>query len=70
MTWIVCTCICDRLTRRVDEIEGLIGNLVAKIDMVLLKLEGIEISKEKRKKTLLQIFERITNPTPGKYTCR
>ena len=30
--------ICSRLTEKVDEIEGAIGNIVAKIDMICSRL--------------------------------
>jgi len=49
----------------VDEMEGVIGNIVAKIEMVLIKLEGIELSKEKRKETMFKIFEGITKEETG-----
>ena len=46
-----------RLSKRVDRMEGVIGNIVSKIDMVLIKLESMEKSKESNYFIHLCIFQ-------------
>jgi len=41
--------------------EGVIGNIVSKIDKVLIKLEGMEKSKSKKKQNLGKLFDGLTN---------
>jgi len=50
------------LRGRVDRMEGAIGSIVSKIDMVLIKLESMEKSKSKRKATMSKIMEGFTDP--------
>ena len=40
--------------------EGVIGSIVSKIDMVLIKLESMEKSKSKKKQNLSKMFEGLT----------
>ena len=46
-----------RLRGRVERMEGAIGSIVSKIDMVLIKLESMEKSKSKRKANMSKIME-------------
>ena len=46
--------------------EGVIGNIVSKIDKVLIKLEGMEKSKSKKKQNLGKLFDGLTNDDGGK----
>ena len=45
--------------------EGVIGNIVSKIDKVLIKLEGMEKSKSKKKQNLGKFFDGLTNDDGG-----
>ena len=45
------------LTRRVDRMEHSIGSIVSKIDAVLVKLEGIEKVKARRRETIGKILD-------------
>lgn len=45
--------------------EGVIGNIVSKIDKVLIKLEGMEKSKSKKKQNLGKLFDGLTNDEGG-----
>ena len=49
-----------RLQKRVDRMEGVIGSIVSKIDMVLIKLESMEKTKSKKKQNLSKMFEGLT----------
>ena len=40
--------------------EGVIGLIVSKIDMVLIKLESMEKTKSKKKPNLSKMFEGLT----------
>lgn len=40
--------------------EGVIGNIVSKIDKVLIKLESMEKSKSKKKQNLGKLFDGFT----------
>ena len=40
--------------------EGVIGSIVSKIDMVLIKLESMEKTKTKKKQNLSKMFEGLT----------
>lgn len=39
--------------------EGSIGSIVSKIDMVLIKLEGMERAKLKRREAMTQLLDNI-----------
>merc|ERR1712080_509263 len=45
------------LAKRVDRMEGVIGSIVSKIDMVLIKLESMEKSKNKKRANLDKVFD-------------
>merc|ERR1719278_2375857 len=49
------------LQKRVERMEGVIGNIVSKIDRVLIKLETMEKSKSKKKQNLGKLFDGLTN---------
>ena len=49
-----------------ERMEGVIGNIVSKIDKVLIKLEGMEKSKSKKKQNLGKLFDGLTNDEGGK----
>ena len=57
----------SRLTKRVERMEGVIGNIVSKIDKVLIKLESMEKSKTKKKQNLGKLFDGLTNDEAGWY---
>ena len=40
--------------------EGVIGSIVSKIDMVLIKLKSMENTKSKKKQNLSKMFEGLT----------
>ena len=40
--------------------EGVIGNIVSKIDKVLIKLESMEKTKSKKKQNLGKLFDGLT----------
>jgi len=48
------------LQKRVERMEGVIGNIVAKIDKVLIKLESMEKTKSKKKQNLGKLFDGLT----------
>lgn len=48
------------IQRRVERLEHSIGSIVSKIDAVLLKLEGMEKGKVKRRETMSKILNTIT----------
>ena len=50
--------------------EGVIGNIVSKIDRVLIKLETMEKSKSKKKQNLGKLFDGLTNDEGGKRSHR
>lgn len=50
----------DRLTRRVDRMEHSIGSIVSKIDAVLVKMEGMEKAKVKRRENMNKILNSIS----------
>ena len=50
--------------------EGVIGNIVSKIDKVLIKLESMEKSKSKKKQNLGKLFDGLTNDDAGKISCK
>ena len=60
----------SRLTKRVERMEGVIGNIVSKIDKVLIKLESMEKSKSKKKQNLGKLFDGLTNDDAGKISCK
>ena len=49
-----------RLQKRVERMEGVIGNIVSKIDKVLIKLESMEKTKSKKKQNLGKLFDGLT----------
>lgn len=49
-----------RLVRRVDRMEHSIGSIVSKIDAVIVKLEGMERAKLKRKDVLGRLLDGMT----------
>ena len=49
-----------RLQKRVERMEGVISNIVSKIDKVLIKLESMEKSKSKKKQNLGKLFDGLT----------
>ncbi|XP_037094616.1 polycystin-2-like [Pollicipes pollicipes] len=51
----------NSLTRRVDRMEHSIGSIVSKIDAVLIKLEGMEKSKQKKKETMGKMLDQISD---------
>jgi len=53
------------LSKRVDRMEGVIGNIVSKIDMVLIKLESMEKSKSKKKANLSKILDGFMDTPEG-----
>ncbi|GFQ87964.1 polycystin-2 [Trichonephila clavata] len=48
------------LTRRVDRMEHSIGSIVSKIDAVLVKMEGMEKAKVKRRENMNKILNSIS----------
>jgi len=51
------------LQRRVDRMEHSIGNIVSKIDAVLVKLESMERAKAKRRETMGKLLDSISEVT-------
>ncbi|XP_067952038.1 polycystin-2-like [Watersipora subatra] len=49
----------SQLSRRVDRMEHSIGSIVSKIDTVLVKLEGMEKAKLKRREAMTQLLDSI-----------
>ena len=49
--------------------EGVIGNIVSKIDKVLIKLESMEKTKSKKKQNLGKLFDGLTTDG-GNNICR
>ena len=49
--------------------EGVIGNIVSKIDKVLIKLESMEKTKSKKKQNLGKLFDGLTTDG-GNYIYR
>lgn len=47
------------MSRRVDRMEHAIGGIVGKIDTVLVKLEGMERAKLKRREAMTQLLDNI-----------
>ena len=43
-----------------ERMEGVIGNIVSKIDKVLIKLESMEKTKSKKKQNLGKLFDGLT----------
>ena len=58
-----------RLQKRVERMEGVIGNIVSKIDKVLIKLESMEKTKSKKKQNLGKLFDGLTTDG-GNNICR
>ena len=53
-----------RLALRINGMEGVIENIVSKIDTVLIKLESMERSKTKRKANASRILDVFTVASP------
>jgi len=51
------------LNKRVDRLEHSIGNIVSKIDSVLLKLEAMDKAKIKRRETMNRLLDNISEHT-------
>lgn len=51
--------LCASLVRRVDRMEHSIGSIVSKIDAVIVKLEGMERAKLKRKDVLGRLLDGV-----------
>lgn len=49
----------QRLVRRVDRMEHSIGSIVSKIDAVIVKLEGMERAKLKRRDVLVRLLDGV-----------
>ena len=47
------------LARRVDRMEHSIGSIVSKIDAVLIKLDTMEMAKQRRKETMNKLLDSI-----------
>jgi hypothetical protein len=54
-----------RLATRIQSMEGVIENIVCKIDTVLIKLQNMERSKTKRKANAGKILDVFTMDSPG-----
>jgi hypothetical protein len=50
----------SRMAMRINSMEGIITNIVSKIDTVLIKLESMERSKTKRKAHASKILDAFT----------
>ena len=55
-----------QLSRRVDRMEHSIGSIVSKIDTVLVKLEGMEKAKLKRREAMTQLLDKQQQTTTNK----
>ena len=57
-----------QLSRRVDRMEHSIGSIVSKIDTVLVKLEGMEKAKLKRREAMTQLLDSIAAVSNNRST--
>ena len=57
-----------QLSRRVDRMEHSIGSIVSKIDTVLVKLEGMEKAKLKRREAMTQLLDSIAAVSNNRYS--
>ena len=55
------------LAKRAGKLETVINSIVTKIDAVLMKLEKLDMSKNKRKATVNKILGTIKEGDNGKY---
>ena len=55
------------LAKRAGKLETVINSIVTKIDAVLMKLEKLDVSKNKRKATVNKILGTIKEGDNGKY---
>lgn len=53
-----------------ERMEGVIGNIVSKIDKVLIKLESMEKTKSKKKQNLGKLFDGLTTDGGNNNICR
>ena len=51
------------LARKVDRIEHAIGSIVSRIDTLQSKLEAVATAKTKRRETMIQLLDNITEQT-------
>ena len=58
------------LTRRVDRMEHSIGSIVSKIDTVLVKLEGMERAKLRRREAMTQLLDSIAEVHAQPVRCQ
>ena len=54
-----------RITRRVERMERSVGSIVTKIDAVIVKLEGMEKSKAKKREQMSRILEQMDDGEGG-----
>ena len=57
-----------RLTRRVERMERSVGSIVTKIDAVIVKLEGMEKNKAKKREAMTRILETMDQGEGGEVT--
>ena len=55
------------LTRRVERMERSVGSIVTKIDAVIVKLEGMEKNKAKKREAMSRILEQMDDGEGGKF---
>ena len=53
------------LTRRVERMERSVGSIVTKIDAVIVKLEGMEKNKAKKREAMSRILEQMDDGEGG-----
>ena len=53
------------LTRRVERMERSVGSIVTKIDAVIVKLEGMEKNKAKKREAMSRILEKMDDGEGG-----
>ena len=55
------------LTRRVERMERSVGSIVTKIDAVIVKLEGMEKNKAKKREAMSRILEQMDDGEGGRF---
>ena len=55
------------VTRRVERMERSVGSIVTKIDAVIVKLEGMEKNKAKKREAMSRILEQMDDGEGGKF---
>ena len=55
------------LTRRVERMERSVGSIVTKIDAVIVKLEGMEKNKAKKREAMSRILEQMDDGEEGRF---